>query len=169
MQIYELLEDDKFFFVVSEFIRYGELYEFIVERSNSVANGSLTEFEVIKVVRQIFLALNYMHLQKIVHRDLKPENILIESLERLDIKLTDFGFATYFDEKEKLDEVLGSPLYMPPEIVKKEKYDSKVDIWSAGVVAFILLCGKPPFIGNSKDDVYRSIKEDEHDYKGPEW
>lgn len=61
MQIYELLEDEKFFFVVSEFIRYGELYEFIVERSNSVANGGLTEWEVVKIVRQLFQALNYMH------------------------------------------------------------------------------------------------------------
>lgn len=60
-----------------------------------------------------------MHLKNIVHRDLKPENILIESLERLEIKLTDFGFATYFDQKDQLDEVLGSPLYMPPEIVMK--------------------------------------------------
>jgi len=65
------------------------------------------------------MALNYMHKKNIVHRDLKPENILIESLENLEIKLTDFGFATYFDQKGKLDEVLGSPLYMPPEIVMK--------------------------------------------------
>ena len=65
------------------------------------------------------MALNYMHKKKIVHRDLKPENILIENLENLEIKLTDFGFATYFDEK-KLNEVLGSPLYMPPEIVLKQ-------------------------------------------------
>jgi len=65
------------------------------------------------------MALNYMHQKNIVHRDLKPENILIESLENLEVKLTDFGFATYFDNKDKLDEVLGSPLYMPPEIVMR--------------------------------------------------
>lgn len=100
------------------------------------------------------MALNYMHSKNIVHRDLKPENILLENLENLDIKLTDFGFATYFDSKKNLSEVLGSPLYMPPEIVNKKEYDSKVDIWSAGVVAFILLCGKPPFMGDSKDEVY---------------
>ena len=101
----------------------------------------------------------------ITHRDIKPENILIDSMDEIYIKLTDFGFATYFDEKEKLDEVLGSPLYMPPEIVMKHKYDEKVDIWSAGVVTFILLSGKPPFVGNTKDEVYNSIKSALHTYK----
>jgi serine/threonine protein kinase len=60
-----------------------------------------------------------MHSNNIVHRDIKPENVLLEKVESLEIKLTDFGFATYFDEKSKLDEVLGSPIYMPPEIVDK--------------------------------------------------
>ena len=92
-----------------------------------------------------------MHNNKIVHRDIKPENILIESLDTFQIKLTDFGFATYFDEKNKLDEVLGSPLYMPPEIVDQRKYTEKVDIWSAGVVSHILLTGKPPFYGANKE------------------
>ena len=115
------------------------------------------------------MALNYMHKKNIVHRDLKPENILIESLENLEIKLTDFGFATYFDQKGKLDEVLGSPLYMPPEIVMKQKYDAKVDVWSAGVVSFILLSGKPPFMGESKEEVYKAIRETEHAYTTQEW
>jgi calcium-dependent protein kinase len=101
-------------------------------------------------VKQIFLALNYMHQNKIVHRDIKPENVLIESIENLEIKLTDFGFATYFDRKNELNEVLGSPLYMPPEIVSHSGYDNKVDIWSTGVMTYILLVGKPPFIGKTK-------------------
>jgi calcium-dependent protein kinase len=150
MRVYELLHDDKFYFIVSEFIRHGELYDMILERSKS-PQGALTEKEVKTVVRQIFLALNYMHLKGIVHRDIKPENVLIENLENLEIKLTDFGFATYFDHRKgELNEVLGSPLYMPPEIVKHEKYDSKVDIWSAGVMTYILLVGKPPFMGKTK-------------------
>ena len=72
------------------------------------------------------MALNYMHSSNIVHRDIKPENILMEKkdpLSQLSIKLTDFGFATHFSQNQKMDEVLGSPIYMPPEIVKHEKYD----------------------------------------------
>ena len=90
-----------------------------------------------------------------MHRDIKPENILIEDTKTIEIKLTDFGFATYFDSKAKLDEVLGSPIYMPPEIVAHQKYDSKVDIWSSGIVVYILLSGKAPFVSDSKEEVYR--------------
>jgi len=110
-----------------------------------------------------------MHLKKIVHRDIKPENILIESLEDLQIKLTDFGFATYFSEESKLEEVLGSPLYMPPEIVRQQEYSSKVDIWSAGVVAYVLLAGKPPFYGKTKKEVYDSIKNTRANMSTGDW
>ena len=153
MRIYELLHDEQFFFIVSEYIKHGELYDFIVDRSNSPA-GALTEREVKILAKQIFLALNYMHNQNIVHRDIKPENILMDKIDKLEIKLTDFGFATYYDHQEKLTEVLGSPIYMPPEIVKHEKYDSKADVWSAGVVTYVMLCGKPPFFADTKEGVY---------------
>ena len=115
------------------------------------------------------MALNYMHQKNIVHRDIKPENILIEDVDNLEIKVTDFGFATFFDSEKKLDEVLGSPIYMPPEIVKKQLYDSKVDVWSAGVVVFILLSGTPPFVSESKEEVFRQIKDKVHTYEGAEW
>jgi calcium-dependent protein kinase len=108
-----------------------------------------------------------MHSNSIVHRDIKPENILMEKIDTLDIKLTDFGFATYFDKK--LDEVLGSPIYMPPEIVDRQLYDQKVDIWSAGVVTYIMLCGKPPFLGDGKAEVYKAIKTQEPDMYCEEW
>ena len=78
----------------------------------------------------------------------------MDKIDKLEIKLTDFGFATYYDHQEKLTEVLGSPIYMPPEIVKHEKYDSKADVWSAGVVTYVMLCGKPPFFADTKEGVY---------------
>ena len=80
----------------------------------------------------------------------------MEDLNKLSIKLTDFGFATYFDGE--MEEILGSPLYMPPEIVKHEKYTMAVDVWSAGVCVYIMLTGKPPFFGKGKDAVYEAIK-----------
>ena len=80
MRIYEILDDEKFYFIVSEFIRYGELYDYIVQRSES-ALGPMSEQEVISVAKQLFYALNYMHDRQIAHRDIKPENILIDSID----------------------------------------------------------------------------------------
>ena len=85
-----------------------------------------------------------------MHRDLKPENMLVQNIadsDRINVKLTDFGFATTWKAGEELDLSLGSPLYMAPELVKEETYDNRVDVWSTGVIAYILLSGIPPFIG----------------------
>lgn len=98
-----------------------------------------------------------MHKKNIAHRDIKPENVLMQSKEvqKLDLKITDFGFAKFYDPRDGgLKESLGSPLYMAPEIVKNLAYDTKVDIWSLGVVAYILLSGKPPFNGRSKEQIF---------------
>lgn len=93
-----------------------------------------------------------MHKKKIVHRDLKPENILLESKERgkLDVKISDFGFACFFDPENGLETVLGSALYMAPEIILKQNYNEKVDIWAIGVIAYMSLTGRNPFPGESK-------------------
>lgn len=96
-----------------------------------------------------------MHQQNIVHRDIKPENILIEKNDdEVVLKLTDFGFAVFFNQEKGLKQVLGSPLYMAPEIVAQKNYDSKVDIWSLGVLTHILLTGCPPFFGKTKPEIY---------------
>ena len=90
-----------------------------------------------------------MHTKNITQRDLKPENILLESKDRnnLEIKISDFGFSCFFNPDEGLDLVLGSPIYMAPEIILKEKYNDKVDIWSIGVISYMLLTGRNPFPG----------------------
>ena len=93
----------------------------------------------------------------------------MESTDDLSVKLTDFGFATFFDENDLLDEVLGSPIYMSPEIVMRKKYDPKVDTWSAGIVAYILLCGRPPFTGTNKEEVYEAIKYNKLPFQSSEW
>lgn len=117
-----------------------------------------SEKDAAKILHQVLLGLNYMHKKNIIHRDIKPENMLLESksFDNIVVKITDFGFAKCYDpfNFEGFDDVLGSPLYMAPEIVKKLKYDSKVDIWSLGVVAYIILSGKPPFPGKSKEEIF---------------
>jgi serine/threonine protein kinase len=96
-------------------------------------------------------------------RDIKPENILLEKEdpENLNVKITDFGFACFYKKGEGRKEVLGSPLYMAPEIVSEEPYDQKVDIWSTGVIAYILLSGRPPFRGKSKQEIFKNIQTSE--------
>jgi len=113
-----------------------------------------------------------MHSHNIVHRDLKPENILLESEDpdNLNIKITDFGFACFFNPKEQgLREVLGSPLYMAPEIIQEQPYNHKVDIWSIGVITYILLSGRPPFKGRSKNEIFRSIMQGSLSFDNPIW
>ena len=101
-----------------------------------------------------------------MHRDIKPENILVHKGENgeLTLKLTDFGFASFFDPSTGLQQVLGSPLYMAPELVREQSYTERVDVWSVGVVAFVLLTGKPPFFGKSKSAIKHSILEGEADF-----
>lgn len=165
MRIFELLEDDIHYYIISELVEGGELYDRIVKIK------TFTEKSAAKILEQILLALNYMHSRNITHRDLKPENILMQSSdsESLNLKLTDFGFASFYNPKKGLDEVLGSPLYMAPEIINRQKYDSKVDIWSVGVIAYILLSGRPPFMAKSKEAIFQQVKENQLDFEHANW
>lgn len=81
-------------------------------------------------------------------------------INQFNVKITDFGFACFFDPKEGLSDVLGSPLYMAPEIVNEKTYDLRVDVWSVGVIAYILLSGRPPFKGKTKQEIFNSILHD---------
>lgn len=86
---------------------------------------------------------------------MKPENILLDSkdLRKLDVKITDFGFSCFFDPARGLDLQLGSPLYMAPEVIKGHNYNEKVDVWSIGVITYMLISGRNPFPGATKEDV----------------
>jgi calcium-dependent protein kinase len=132
----------------------GELYEHIIKHK------MFGEAKTAEIIKQVLLAVNYMHLQNIVHRDLKPENLLIQPIpntEEIIIKLTDFGFATICNPVKGLSQVLGSPMYMAPELVLEKSYNAAVDIWSIGVITHILLSGCPPFYGKEKKDIQRAI------------
>ncbi|CDW81372.1 protein kinase domain containing protein [Stylonychia lemnae] len=153
MKIIQLLEDEDHYYIVSELLAGGELYERIVKMKHfSEKNAAILTY-------QILLAVSYMHNQNIVHRDIKPENILLENedVNNLNVKMTDFGFACFFDPAKGVSQTLGSPLYMAPEIIQEKQYDQRVDIWSIGVIVYILLSGRPPFRGKSKPEIFKSI------------
>lgn len=146
MRVYDLIEDQTNFYIVTEIIKGGELFQEILKKQK------LDEADSARIVSQILLALNYMHKQNIIHRDLKPENILIEN--ETNVKLADFGFAV-INKNEGQSRVLGSPLYMAPEIIRGEAYGPAVDIWAVGVITCILLTGRPPFFGKSKRAIFQ--------------
>jgi serine/threonine protein kinase len=148
LRIYELLEDNVCFYIVSEVLSKGELFDHIVK------SGRLEENYVISILKQILLALSHMHGQGIIHRDLKPENILMQ--DDLNIKLADFGFAVALKGKPQ-QLILGSPLYMAPEVIMGKDYGAAVDIWAVGVIACIMLTGAPPFFGKTKPEVQSAI------------
>ena len=101
VRIFELLEDDNNYYIVSELMKHGELQDFASKRNGS-KEDNFSEDEVSIMTKEIFLALNFMHQQNLVHRDLKPQNILIENPKTLELKITDFGFATFYDQNDKL-------------------------------------------------------------------
>ena len=102
-------------------------------------------------------AINHCHANNIVHRDIKPENLLYET-DKPDsvLKVIDFGVSTLWDPTKTMSERVGTPYYIAPEVLRM-KYDSKCDIWSCGVVLYMLLCGYPPFSGSTNDDIMRKV------------
>ena len=111
-------------------------------------------------MRQMLSAIKHLHIHGIVHRDLKPENFLLASDESdSEIKLIDFGLSKRFTNKH-MHTVVGTPFYVAPEVLKGD-YDNQCDIWSLGVILFILLCGYPPFEGNSNKEIFNHILHQE--------
>ena len=110
------MEDKVYFYLVCELVEGGDLQQ----RLDEV--GTFNEEQASKIMRQILLGLNFMHKLGIMHRDMKPANVLMTSKDKnnIDVKITDFGFATFFDYSKGRKEMCGSPLYMAPEILKRE-------------------------------------------------
>ena len=121
-------------------------------------------------VKQIIAALRYCHSKGIVHRDLKPENLLYSTGEPdAVVKLADFGLAKICKEDQLMKTACGTPGYVAPEILSKKKYDEKVDVWSLGVITYILLCGFPPFYHNNNAVLFKKIKRGEYEFPDPYW
>ena len=150
IRINKLLHDKTNYYIVSEVMEGGELFDRVIKAEQ------FSEAITANVMKQVLLAVNYMHCHKppMAHRDLKPENILLSSSDEtdFDVKVADFGFSEFADPKEKMNLLCGTPIYMAPEIIKKEKYDEKVDIWSIGIITFVLLTGNVPFSANENSD-----------------
>jgi len=158
----EVYDEKETIYLVMELVQGGELFDQIVSR------GTYSEADAANIVRQILDAVAYMHDNGIAHRDLKPENLLCSGDEYNTIKVTDFGLSKDFSTAS-LRTSCGTPDYVAPEVLKGQPYDNTVDIWSIGVITYILLCGFPPFYGNTDQQIFEKILRVEYDFPSPDW
>jgi len=163
LKLFEVYESEKKFYLVMELVSGKELFDKIVER------GQYSEKDASNIVKQIVSAVAYLHDNGIAHRDLKPENILSAGADDQEIvKIADFGFSKNFDD-EKLMTSCGSPGYVAPEVLTCESYDNSVDMWSVGVIIYILLCGYPPFYADNAPALFKKIMDVQYDFDDPSW
>ncbi|CAO2831717.1 unnamed protein product [Amaranthus hypochondriacus] len=159
----DTFEDDHAVHLVMELCEGGELFDRIVSR------GHYTERAAAVVLRTIVEVVQACHKHGVMHRDLKPENFLFANKrEASPLKAIDFGLSVFFTPGEKFDEIVGSPYYMAPEVLKRN-YGPEVDIWSAGVILYILLCGVPPFWAETEQGVAQAIIRSTLDFKRDPW
>lgn len=167
-RMFDTFEDNKFVWIALEVCDGGEMFDLIIEQ------GSVTEVESSLLMEQIFRAINYLHSHNVAHRDLKPENFLLAKkgktkgksdgvpLQDNTLKVIDFGIAKKFNKASEplpFRTKAGTPYYIAPEILStKGRYDEKCDIWSCGVILFILLTGVPPFSGDNDPEILEAVK-----------
>lgn len=161
IKLYEVYEDSKNVYLVMEVCEGGELFDRIIEK------GCFTEIEARRVFTQIVQTINYCHSKGIAHRDLKPENfLLLTKHDESPIKVIDFGLSTNFDQKSNMKTKAGSPYYISPEVLEG-KYDQSCDIWSLGVILYILLSGTPPFYGENDGKILEAVRKGEFTFDIP--
>jgi MAP/microtubule affinity-regulating kinase len=150
IKLYEVIETKNTVFLVMEYCSGGELYDYLV------VHGKMKERDARAKFRQILSAVSYCHKKQIIHRDLKAENLLLD--KDLNIKIADFGFSNVFDPESKLDTFCGSPPYAAPELFQGRRYvGPEVDIWSLGVILYVLCTGCLPFDGKNLQEMRESV------------
>jgi len=152
VRLMEVYEDERQVSLVMECMEGGELYDRLRQRRVfSEADAQMT-------TRQLLLAINYLHSEGIVHRDLKLENFMYEEKGSDFVKLLDFGFSKFFEKHEEMEESLGTVSYVAPEVLSKSYSCGSCDMWSLGVVVFVLLSGSMPFAGHTNQEIIQRIR-----------
>lgn len=163
VHLMDVYEDRDFVHMVMEICRGGELFDRIVEM------GKYTERDAAAAVRTIVSVVAHCHQMNVIHRDLKPENFLLSDRSpHAVLKATDFGLSVFYREGQLFSDLVGSAYYVAPEVLRRQ-YGKEADIWSCGVILYILLSGQPPFHGDNEDQIFLSIKRDNPDFKCQPW
>lgn len=159
MKVIEYFASKSHLYIIAEYLKGGELFDKIIKE------GFLSEKKAVFIMTQILSAVSYLHKHNITHRDLKPENIVFEdSAVDSRIKLIDFGTCSKITKNEKLKSTIGTPYYIAPEVLLGN-YTQLCDVWSCGVIAYILLFGTPPFNGKNETEIFKKIKDGKYIFK----
>jgi len=154
VKCYDAFDTKECMFLVMEIMKGGELFDRIVDK------GHFTEQDAVGVTAKLLSAIKYLHDIGIAHRDLKPENLLMaDETENAEVKITDFGLSKVFDDHSTVMQTpCGTPGYIAPEVLQMAGYDKQCDLWSMGVIVYILLCGFPPFYADNDAQLFEKIK-----------
>ncbi|CAH8392746.1 unnamed protein product [Eruca vesicaria subsp. sativa] len=164
VQFYDAFEDNANVYIVMELCGGGELLDRILARG-----GKYTEDDAKAVLTQILNVVAFCHLQGVVHRDLKPENFLYTSKQdNSQLKVIDFGLSDFVRPDERLNDIVGSAYYVAPEVLHRS-YTTEADVWSIGVIAYILLCGSRPFWARTESGIFRAVLKADPSFDEPPW
>ncbi|TVU37878.1 hypothetical protein EJB05_11220 [Eragrostis curvula] len=164
VQFYDAYEDNENVYIVMELCEGGELLDRILSRG-----GKYSEDDAKAVLVQILSVVAFCHIQGVVHRDLKPENFLFTSKdENSQLKAIDFGLSDFVKPDERLNDIVGSAYYVAPEVLHR-CYSTEADVWSIGVIAYILLCGSRPFWARTESGIFRSVLKADPSYNEAPW
>ncbi|WMV17172.1 hypothetical protein MTR67_010557 [Solanum verrucosum] len=164
VKFYDSYEDHTNVYIVMELCEGGELLDRILSRG-----GKYSEDDAKTVMIQILKVVAFCHLQGVVHRDLKPENFLFTSKEEnAQLKAIDFGLSDFVKPDERLNDIVGSAYYVAPEVLHRS-YSTEADVWSIGVIAYILLCGSRPFWARTESGIFRSVLKADPSFEEQPW
>ncbi|KAM0032198.1 putative protein kinase CAMK-CDPK family [Helianthus debilis subsp. tardiflorus] len=164
VKFYDAYEDHEKVYVVMELCEGGELLDRILSRG-----GKYSEDDAKAVLTQILSVVAFCHLQGVVHRDLKPENFLFTSKdENSPLKAIDFGLSDFVKPDERLNDIVGSAYYVAPEVLHRS-YSTEADVWSIGVIAYILLCGSRPFWARSESGIFLAVLKADPSFDEVPW
>ncbi|KAF5195889.1 Cdpk-related protein kinase [Thalictrum thalictroides] len=164
VRFHDSYEDANNVYIIMELCEGGELLDRILSRG-----GRYTEEDAKVIIVQILSVVAFCHLQGVVHRDLKPENFLFTTRdENAPMKLIDFGLSDFIRPDERLNDIVGSAYYVAPEVLHRS-YSVEADIWSIGVITYILLCGSRPFWARTESGIFRSVLRADPNFDDSPW